>query len=362
MKPLGQLLATRLQREWYSKSSQGAAHAGGKTWPLLSLAVLPLSLLHRLLNSLRNGLYRLGLLRAESLPVPVVVVGNWIVGGAGKTPTTLALLTLCQQMGLRAGVISRGYGRKDDALALVTRSSSAAEVGDEPLLIHLRSGVPVAVGRDRVAAARALLHAHPELQLLVSDDGLQHLRLPRALAILVFDERGVGNGQLLPSGPLRQPATAAAKANEIVLYNAAAPSTALPGFLAQRRLSGAVALSDWWAGQPATQEALQALRTLPADQLLAAAGMAQPQRFFDMLSAQGLRFSALPLADHFDFATLPWPANTGHVLVTEKDAIKLDPARCGATQVWVVALDFCPEPAFAQAVQVRLAALGLRPH
>lgn len=358
MKPLGQLLATRLQREWYSKSRQPP----GKTWPLLSLALLPLSLLYRLLSSLRNALYRFGLLRAESLPVPVVVVGNWIVGGAGKTPTTLALLALCQQIGLQAGVISRGYGRAEDEVALVTRNSSAAAVGDEPLLIHLRSGVPVAVGRDRVAAARALLNAHPELQLLISDDGLQHLRLPRALAILVFDERGIGNGQLLPSGPLRQPAVAAPKANEIVLYNASAPSTALPGFLAQRRLSGAVALSDWWAGLPATPEALQALRALPPDQLLAAAGMAQPQRFFDMLSAQGLRFSALPLADHFDFATLPWPASTRHVLVTEKDAIKLDPARCGATQVWVVALDFCLEPAFAQAVQARLAALGLRPH
>ena len=177
----------RLQREWL---------AGG---PLVQL-LQPLSALYGLL--LRARMRRV---IPQTLPVPVIVVGNWIVGGAGKTPTTLALLSLLKAMGIQAGVISRGYGRSADAVALVSRTSSAAKVGDEPLLIHLRTGVPVAVGRDRVATARALLQAHPALQILVSDDGLQHLRLPRALAILVFDERGIGNGRLLPAGPLRQP-------------------------------------------------------------------------------------------------------------------------------------------------------------
>jgi len=256
--------------------------------------------------------------------------------------------------GIRAGVISRGYGREGDEVRHVTRASTPQEVGDEPLLIHLRSGAPVAVGRDRVAAARALLHAHPTLQLLISDDGLQHLRLPRALSILVFDERGLGNGWLLPAGPLRQPPASAVSANELVLYNAAKPSTPLPGFMARRRLAGAVSLASWWSGQPASPEALAALRSRP---VLAAAGLAHPQRFFDMLTVQGISFTPLPLADHHDFAALPWPAGTTDVLLTEKDAVKLKPERCGATRVWVVALDFQPEQAFEQALRERLARL-----
>ena len=330
----------RLQREWF---------AGG---PLVQL-LRPVAALYGLL--LRIHTRRV---TPQTLPVPVIVVGNWIVGGAGKTPTTLALLGLLKTMGIRAGVISRGYGRNANAVALVGRDSSAAEVGDEPLLIHLRTGVPVAVGRDRVAAARALLQAHPSLQLLVSDDGLQHLRLPRALAILVFDERGIGNGCLLPAGPLRQPPATTLAANELVLYNAARPSTPLPGFLAQRRLSGAVALAAWWQGQPASMAALHALRGQP---LVATAGMAQPQRFFDMLSAEGLVFTPLPLADHDAFTTLPWPPGTADVLLTEKDAVKLTLDRAeianSATRVWVVTLDFQPEHAFEQALRDRLAVL-----
>ena len=325
----------RLQREWL---------AGGP----LSALLWPLSGLYGCVLSLRTLLYRLRVLRVETLPVPVIVVGNWIVGGAGKTPTTLALLKLLQAQGvqgLRVGVISRGYGRKDDGVHLLTRNSSAGEAGDEPLLINLRTGVPVAVGRDRVAAARALLAAHPGLQLLISDDGLQHWRLPRALSILVFDERGVGNGRLLPSGPLRQRA-AAPGPNEIVLYNASKPSTELPGFMGQRSFAGAVALDAWWRGEPASMQAFEALRGRP---LLAAAGLAQPQRFFQMLEERGLSIEPLPLPDHHDFSALPWPAGTPEVLLTEKDAIKLRPEALGSTRAWVVALDFQPEPAFEQA-------------
>lgn len=326
--------AARLQRAWI---------VGG---PLAQL-LRPLSWLYRGLLAVRRRW-----LRVETLPVPVIVVGNWIVGGAGKTPTTLALLRQLQH--LKVGVISRGYGRSGDEVRLVDRHSAAGEVGDEPLLIHLRSGVPVAVGRDRVAAARALLAAHPQLQLLISDDGLQHIRLPRALAVLVFDDRGIGNGLLLPAGPLREPPRRRLASTELVLYNASKPSTALPGFLAQRRLSGAVSLADWWAGRPADLPTLQALR---GRAVVAAAGMAQPQRFFDMLIGQGLTLTPLPLPDHHDFATLPWPATTADVVLTEKDAVKLSPERVGATRVWVVALDFQPEHAFEQALREHLARL-----
>jgi tetraacyldisaccharide 4'-kinase len=322
----------------------------------LSAALLPLSWLYRGLLALRRLAWRLGLKRAAALPVPVVVVGNWIVGGAGKTPTTLALLAALAARGIRAGVVSRGYGRDGDGLHLVTRDSTARQAGDEPLLIHLRAGVPVAVGADRVAAARALLAAHPSLQLLVSDDGLQHWRLPRQLSLLVFDERGLGNGLLLPAGPLRQPPEPLA-ADQLVVYNAAAPSTALPGCVARRRLAGAVALQDWWAGRPATMDALLALRGQAG--LVAAAGVARPQRFFDMLAGLGLHFAPLPLPDHADFATLPWPADAAGVLLTEKDAVKLPPGRAGTAPVWVVALDFAPGDGFEAALDAHLQRLRL---
>ncbi|KQW42496.1 tetraacyldisaccharide 4'-kinase [Pelomonas sp. Root662] len=322
----------------------------------LSAALLPLSWLYRALLALRQLAYQTGLTHVQKLPVPVVVVGNWIVGGAGKTPTTLALLELLRARGLRAGVVSRGYGRDGDGVHLVTRVSTAREVGDEPLLIHLRGRVPVAVGRDRVAAARALLAAEPGLQLLVSDDGLQHWRLPRQLSVLVFDERGLGNGRLLPAGPLRQP-PAPLLANQLVVYNAAQPSTALPGFVAERRLAGAVTLADWWAGKPASMDTLLALRARPG--LLAVAGVARPQRFFDMLHGLGLRLTTLALPDHADFATLPWPADTAGVVLTEKDAVKLPPRRVGALPVWVVALDFSPGAGFEAALDGQLQKLSL---
>jgi tetraacyldisaccharide 4'-kinase len=336
-------LADRLQQQWLT---------GGP----LSAALLPLSWLYRGLLALRTLAYRLGLTRVETLPVPVIVVGNWIVGGAGKTPTTLALLQLLKDRDLRAGVVSRGYGRDGDGVQLVTRMSTAKQAGDEPLLIHLRGQVPVAVGRDRVAAARALLAAHPDVDLLVSDDGLQHWRLPRQLSLLVFDERGLGNGRLLPAGPLRQPPSAL-RDDQLVVYNATAPSTELPGFVARRRLAGAVSLADWWAGQPATLAALHALRGQPG--LVACAGLARPQRFFDMLSAQGLAFSPLPLPDHADFDTLPWSADSTGVLLTEKDAVKLPPERVGGTPAWVVTLDFAPGAGFEAALDTQLQRLSL---
>ena len=338
-------LADRLQAQWLT---------GGP----LSTALLPLAWLYRGLLTLRALAWRLGIQRTESLPVPVIVVGNWIVGGAGKTPTTLALLALLRARGLHAGVVSRGYGREGDDVRLVDRTSTAREVGDEPLLIHLRSGAPVAVGRNRVEAARALLAAHPGLHCLVSDDGLQHWRLPRALSVLVFDERGLGNGRLLPAGPLRQPPRPL-QADELVVYNALRPSTALPGFVADRRLAGAVSLADWWAGRPASLPALLALREQPG--LVAVAGVARPGRFFGMLSDLGLRFEALPLPDHARFETLPWPDGTRAVVLTEKDAVKLPPQRVGGVAVWVVALDFSAGAAFEAALDAQLQKLSLLP-
>lgn len=325
-------LKQRIEASWYRGE-------------LLTLALWPVSLIYAAISALHRQLYTSGLRKCQHLPVPVIVVGNLIVGGAGKTPAVLALLQILAAQGLRAGVVSRGYGRQEDAPTVLTDSSTPSQVGDEPLLIHRRSGAPVAVANDRAAAARALLTMHPQLQVIVSDDGLQHLALPRALSVWVFDERGAGNGHLLPAGPLRQFVPRSTPKDCLVLYNAPTPSTALPGYASRRRLAGALSLADWWIGQAPSMETLLALRGRP---VLAAAGMARPQRFFDMLEEAGLNISPLPLPDHHDFAALPWPIGTPDVVLTEKDAIKINPDRIVDTRVWVVALDFEPEPAFAQ--------------
>ncbi len=308
----------------------------------------PIAVCFGWLVRLRRIGYERGWTRAESLSVPVVVVGNLVAGGAGKTPTVIAVVSMLRDRGYSPGVISRGYGRRDDTagdddIVDVDADTPARRCGDEPLLLRLRLGEPVAVGRDRVAAARTLLQRHPQTDVLVSDDGLQHLRLPRCAEVIVFDERGAGNGWLLPAGPLREPMDVRAPPRSLVVYNAPQPTTPWPGHCGSRRLQGAVSLADWWAGQPATQATLQ---RLAGRSLLAAAGVARPERFFDMLRNAGLAITPLPLPDHHGFATPPWPEATADVVLTEKDAVKLIPARAATTRVWVAPLDFNLDAAF----------------
>jgi tetraacyldisaccharide 4'-kinase len=310
-------------------------------------ALWPLSLCYRAVSALRRLAYALGWFKRERAPVPVIVVGNLVAGGAGKTPTVIALVKALQQAGWTPGVISRGHGRRGHVAMAVREDSRAANVGDEPLLLHLRTRAPVWVARRRIDAARGLCAAHAQVDLLVADDGLQHLALAREVQVIVFDDRGVGNGWQLPAGPLRQPLPRHVPVNSHVLYNAARASTPWPGAMAQRRLAGAVLLQDWWRGAEPSMPALQALRGRP---VLAAAGMAAPLRFFEMLRDAGLQPTALPLPDHHAFDTLPWPDDTPEVVVTEKDAVKLPREPAGATRIWVVALDFQLPQDFSTAV------------
>ena len=312
-----------------------------------SNALLPLSWIFATLIAARHWLHRHGWLPTHHLPVQVVVVGNLLVGGAGKTPATIAIVGLLRRHGRTPGIVSRGYGRDDDSVRDVGAASDVRTVGDEPLVLARRTGVPVFVGRDRVAAGHALLQAHPSVDIVVSDDGLQHLGLGRDLEVLVFDERGVGNARLLPAGALREPLPLATKPGRLVLYNAAAATTPLAGFVGVRSLAGVVTLDDWWQGTAPTLAALEALR---GKRVVAAAGLARPQRFFAMLREHGLEIIELALPDHHDFGTLPWPITTADVVVTEKDAVKIDAARRLGTRVWVAALDFRPEPAFDEAL------------
>lgn len=328
-------MAARLQAAWLRRGA-------------LACWLFPVSMVTGWVIRLRDLLFKIGVLPTHRLPVPVVVVGNLIVGGAGKTPTVIAVVALLKLHGFRPGIVSRGYGRGSNTIQEVHESTPPTESGDEPLLLHRRCGVPVTVGRDRVAAAKQLLLLHRTVDVIVSDDGLQHQRLARDAQIVVFDERGVGNGWLLPAGPLREPVTELPPERTVVIYNAAQATTSWPGETVQRSLAGAVLLSDWWAGQPASTSALDALRSKP---IFAAAGMAQPERFFSMLRNTGLtRLQALPLPDHFDFSTLPWPSEAQDVIVTEKDAVKIQPERVGSTRVWVAPLNFTIHPASSAAL------------
>nr|HET7860588.1 tetraacyldisaccharide 4'-kinase [Caldimonas sp.] len=332
-------LAAALQRSWQRRGA-------------LSTALVPASWAFAAVAAFRRRLFANGVRVRSRLPVPVVVVGNVLVGGAGKTPTVIAIVELLARNGRSPGIVSRGYGRSGDVVAVVDAADDADRVGDEPLLLRRRTGAPVAVGTDRVAAARALLHAHPEVDVVVSDDGLQHLALERDVEVLVFDERGAGNRRLLPAGPLREPIPETLGDRQLVVYNADATTTPLPGHVVRRRLAGVAPLAAWWRGEPPDGATLAALR---GRTLVAAAGIARPERYFAMLRASGLDIVELPLADHADFAVLPWPAGTADVIVTEKDAVKLPPERSPGARVWVARLDFVPDPTFEAALLALLA-------
>ena len=344
--------------------------------PLAAL-LWPLSQLYAALMGLRRLAYRTGLQRSERLPVPVLVVGNVVVGGAGKTPTVIALLRHLRAQGWQPGVISRGYGREGDACRMIGPDSSSREAGDEPLLIARASGVALAVGRRRAEAGRLLLARHPELDILVCDDGMQHWALARDLTVVVFDERGCGNGWLLPAGLLREPWPARAwgngEGNELLVLRTARPGMALSPLpaaqaggsvhLARRELA-AEAIDPHGARRPLSDFALPG-----GGPVGALAGIAQPQRFFEMLRARGLSLAqTLELPDHADgaallaalqasAATTPSTAPSAtqaerspglRWLCTEKDAVKLFPLLAGqpGLEVWAVPLEQEPAPEF----------------
>lgn len=289
-------LADTLQAAWYGR--------GRAPW-----WTGPLSVLYGALSGLRRALYRSGALSSERLPVPVLVIGNISVGGTGKTPLTIALAETLRQHGFRPGVVSRGYGGKQREPLLLDAASDPAQVGDEPCLIRA-SGVEVAVGRDRPAAARLLLEAGCDV--VIADDGLQHYRLARDIEICVIDgERRFGNGRLLPAGPLREPLRRLDTVTFQVCNGGCPEGGEIP-----MRLSGGEARSlldrravplDVFAGQP----------------VRAVAAIGNPRRFFDSLRGQGLDVEAQAFPDHHAYtaAELDFPGRQP-LLMTEKDAIK----------------------------------------
>ncbi|MBI5785651.1 MAG: tetraacyldisaccharide 4'-kinase [Rhodocyclales bacterium] len=309
-----------------------------ETWQsrgALSWLLLPASFVFAGLAALRRGLYRAGLLVSVRLPVPVVVVGNITAGGAGKTPLVLWLVDELRRRGRHPGVISRGYGGDAAGVQEVSHDDTPARVGDEPLLIKRRAGCPLFVGRDRAAAGLALLAAHPECDIVICDDGLQHYRLARDVEIAVVDRRGFWNGWPMPAGPLREPVSRLRSVDAVV--------------------------ANGWEGAAAFRMTLQGDRFVPLagsaglgemKRLHAVAGIGEPQRFFDHLAALGLHFEPHPFPDHHAYVAGDLAFDGDAILTTEKDAVKF--GGLAALPVWVLPVTATVTPDLAQFVLERI--------
>jgi len=300
----------------------------------------PLHLLHRFGRLLRAAAYGLGAAQGVRLAVPVVVVGNLRVGGTGKTPLVIEIVRALRARGWSPGVISRGFGGRSQQASLVNPTSDPAECGDEPLLIRHLAGCPVAVGRDRAAAAQLLLSMHSGCNVLVSDDGLQHRRLGRDLEIALLDSTGVGNGWLLPAGPLRDPPERLRQVDAVVLHGRVPPVRIYsPFYRMQTGIEEATCI--------ATPSRQMALADMANEQraghlrMLALCAIGNPERFFSQLREKGLHFDALALPDHDRItAAMIRPGRYERILITEKDAVKChgDPRLGHDERIWVVPL------------------------
>jgi tetraacyldisaccharide 4'-kinase len=322
----------------------------------LACALWPLSKVFGVLAAReRQG----GRAHAERLPVPVVVVGNVIAGGAGKTPVTLAMVQHLKAQGWQPGIVSRGHGRIGSDCREVTPHSQPADVGDEPLLLRQRAQVPVFVAPYRADAARALLAAWPATNVLVCDDGLQHLRLARDVEVVVFDARGIGNGWLLPAGPLREPwpRQAVPDGPTQLLLRSEADGAALPLPAGAVLHTATRTLAAYALRSDGTQVPLADLRSQSVE---AVAGIARPEAFFAMLHAAGLTLAhtdARP--DHYDFKSYSRLSDQRQKLIcTEKDAAKLWPLQPDAL---AVPLQLHVPAAFFAALDGALAARGYHP-
>lgn len=311
------------------------------------VVLIPLSILFGLAVALRRSLYRAGLLRAVRLAVPVIVVGNISVGGTGKTPLVLWLAGFLRQQGFHPGIISRGYGGGATGTLEVDAGSDPAMVGDEPLLLAKKSGCPVWVGRDRVDAGMSLLRAHPECDVLLSDDGLQHYRLGRDVEIVVVDgERKFGNGLLLPAGPLREGLSRLRSVDAVVVNGGARLGLPLCNEFAMRL-----------EGREFYNLRNPRLRAAPSDfrgkKLHAVAGIGNPQRFFEHLRGLGLAFEAHAFADHCAYRPQDLSyADADALLMTEKDAVKC--AGFADERYWALAVDAVLTPGCGEMVVQKL--------
>ena len=289
----------------------------------------PLAMIFAACSALRRFGYARGWLHSERMSVPVIVVGNIAAGGSGKTPAVLWLVEKLRAHGFRPGIVSRGYGGRLVGPAEVRKTSDPRDVGDEPVLLARRSDVPVLIGRDRVAACRALLAAHPDVNVIVTDDGLQHYRLQRDIEIVVVDPVLLGNRWWLPAGPLREGLSRLGLATLVLAHGEGQIDAGrTPAFRMQLAPGSWYRLSD--AGQTSTPQALAALRTR------AIAGIGHPERFFATVRAQGIfPRECVALPDHHTPSAADLRlADADALLMTEKDAIKC--AALAPVEAWVL--------------------------
>jgi tetraacyldisaccharide 4'-kinase len=318
----------------------------------LTLALAPLTALFVAASATRRTLYRMGILPTKRLPVPVMVVGNITAGGSGKTPLVAALAHELAARGWHPGIVSRGYGRRDEQSAaplLVTSAADPVQAGDEPVLLA-RRGFPVVVARDRVAAAHALLAAHPRCRVIIADDGLQHYALGRDVEIAVVDAaRGFGNGWRLPAGPLRETPRRLVAVDAVValVANDAVP---LPA-----ELAGAfrMTLAAESFRRVNASEVVVGANAFAGTGVHAIAGIGNPHRFFALLRSLGIDAIAHPYPDHHRFvaADLALP-DARAVLMTEKDAIKC--TTFADERCWYLPVSARIDPALVARVEEKL--------
>ncbi|MCF7992260.1 MAG: tetraacyldisaccharide 4'-kinase [Thiohalocapsa sp.] len=325
---------------WYGRAPAARA---------VSALLSPLGWLYCAVAALRAAGYRRGLLHSRAVGVPVIVVGNLTVGGTGKTPLVLWLAEHLRGQGFAPGIATRGFGAAANAIPQLLPHASGgsqhaddpAHFGDEPLLLAARAGCPVAIGRDRVAAARLLVERGCDV--VITDDGLQHYRLRRDCEILVIDgERGFGNGRCLPAGPLREPRARAPRADLQVINRAKPGVDGVDGFGMALMPEDASSLYDPYRRMP--------LADFAAVQVTAVAGIGNPERFFAMLRRHGIAIRPMPYPDHHRFSASDlagWPE--GPVLMTEKDAVKCRRLP-GADDCWSVPVSAVPDAALVEAL------------
>ena len=298
---MGAWLHRRLLAGWYSRHP---------IWILI-----PFSWVFAALAALRRAAYRMSVLKRTTLSVPVIVAGNITVGGTGKTPFIIWLAQALEARGHKPGIVTRGYGGNADRPLRVTADADPREVGDESVLLARRTGLPVAAGRDRVAAARLLVEQSP-VDVILSDDGLQHHRLPRVLEIVLMDgERGLGNGWLLPAGPLREKSERLDDVALVVIKRAVGGVYSRPGAVHMDLSLDAIVSFKNRVRLPVSKFKGQKVHAL--------AGIGHPQQFFAALASAGLEVDGRPLPDHAGVGPEDLRFDDdAPVFMTEKDAVK----------------------------------------
>lgn len=305
----------------------------------------PVSLAFAVIVWFRRIFYRLRIFGSTHPGIPVIVVGNLTAGGSGKTPLVLRIVEILKERGWKPGIVSRGYGGNAESPVAATIASDPAEVGDEPILLARRSGCPVWVSPDRVAACRVLRRESPDCNVIVTDDGLQHYALRRDIEICVVDGRGFGNGFLQPAGPLREPRSRLRSVDAVVTHGA--PDA--QGYKMVLEGDKLVRFTD--------AREVRAAKSFAGRRVHAVAGIGDPKRFFLQLARFGIKLVPHPFPDHHAFRAEDFAfGDSDPVVMTEKDAVKCKRIVAGSPQAqfWVFPVSAVLDPAFERWLLERL--------